>query len=83
MTFDINQCSESMEFVALEGNGYVYVHVSLLDFVDQYIADGTEDNNFKGQYEHFDTHDKPFTLNLMLVYDDYWNDRFTVNSTER
>ena len=83
MSFDINQCSESIEFVAQEGYGYVYVHISLLDFVDQYITDGTEDTNFNGQFENFGSSEKHFILNLMVVYDDNWKDRFSSNSIER
>ena len=80
MSFNIDQCSESLEFVAVDDYGYVYVHVSLLDFVDQFIEDGTEDPSFQGQYEEYDTFNQSFTLSLVIVYDDNWKDRFSENS---
>ena len=83
MSFNIDQCSESLEFVAVDDYGYVYVHVSLLDFVDQFIEDGTEDTSFQGQYKEYDTFNQSFTLNLVFVYDDNWKDRFSENSMER
>ena len=83
MSFNIDQCSESLEFVAVDDYGYVYVHVSLLDFVDQFIEDGTEDTNFQGQYKEYDTFNQSFTLSLVIVYDDNWKDRFSENSMER
>ena len=83
MSFNIDQCSESFEFVAVDDYGYVYVHVSLLDFVDQFIEDGTEDPSFQGQYEEYDTFNQSFTLSLVIVYDDNWKDRFSENSMER
>ena len=83
MSFHIDQCFESLEFVAVNGSGYVYVHVSLLDFVDKFIEDGTEDTSFQGQYKEYDTFNQSFTLNLVFVYDDNWKDRFAENSMER